>query len=37
VMRPDGGPTAGCVAFGARDLRRLLERLGPKTRIYISF
>ena len=37
VTRPDGAPTAGCVAFGARDLRRLLARLGPKTRIYISF
>jgi L,D-peptidoglycan transpeptidase YkuD (ErfK/YbiS/YcfS/YnhG family) len=35
VARPDRSPTAGCVAFAARDLRRLLMRLGPKTRIQI--
>jgi L,D-peptidoglycan transpeptidase YkuD (ErfK/YbiS/YcfS/YnhG family) len=37
VARPDRSPTAGCVAFGANDLRRLLARLGPKTRIDIHF
>jgi len=35
VARPDRSPTAGCVAFAASDLRRLLGRLGPKTRILI--
>jgi L,D-peptidoglycan transpeptidase YkuD (ErfK/YbiS/YcfS/YnhG family) len=36
LARPDRSPTAGCVAFAARDLRRLLARLGPKTRILIQ-
>ena len=36
VARPDGSPTAGCVALRATDLRRLLARLGPKTRIAIA-
>jgi L,D-peptidoglycan transpeptidase YkuD (ErfK/YbiS/YcfS/YnhG family) len=36
VARPDCSPTAGCVAFAATDLRRLLGRLGPKTRILIQ-
>jgi L,D-peptidoglycan transpeptidase YkuD (ErfK/YbiS/YcfS/YnhG family) len=36
VTRPERSPTAGCVAFAARDLRRLLARLGPKTRILIQ-
>jgi L,D-peptidoglycan transpeptidase YkuD (ErfK/YbiS/YcfS/YnhG family) len=36
VARPDGSPTAGCVALRATDLRRLLTRLGPKTRIAIA-
>jgi len=35
VARPDRSPTAGCVALAAPDLRRLLGRLGPKTRILI--
>jgi L,D-peptidoglycan transpeptidase YkuD (ErfK/YbiS/YcfS/YnhG family) len=35
VARPDRTATAGCVAFAASDLRRLLARLGPKTRILI--
>jgi L,D-peptidoglycan transpeptidase YkuD (ErfK/YbiS/YcfS/YnhG family) len=37
LARPDRSPTAGCVAFAAPDLRRLLARLGPKTRILIQF
>lgn len=37
LMRPDSGPTAGCVAIGMRDLKRLLVRLGPKTRIHVHF
>jgi L,D-peptidoglycan transpeptidase YkuD (ErfK/YbiS/YcfS/YnhG family) len=36
VARPDRGATAGCVALDARDLRRLLGRLGPRTRIEIG-
>jgi L,D-peptidoglycan transpeptidase YkuD (ErfK/YbiS/YcfS/YnhG family) len=36
VARPDRSPTAGCVALGMVDLRRLLARLGPKTRIAIE-
>jgi L,D-peptidoglycan transpeptidase YkuD (ErfK/YbiS/YcfS/YnhG family) len=36
LARPDHSPTAGCVAFAAPDLRRLLARLGPKTRILIQ-
>ena len=36
VARPDRSATAGCVAFAAPDLRRLLARLGPKTRILIQ-
>ncbi|MET0536917.1 MAG: L,D-transpeptidase family protein [Xanthobacteraceae bacterium] len=35
VSRPNRSPTAGCVAMAKRDLRRLLEGLGPKTRIRI--
>jgi L,D-peptidoglycan transpeptidase YkuD (ErfK/YbiS/YcfS/YnhG family) len=36
VARPGFGPTAGCVALRAGDLRRLLARLGPNTRIEIQ-
>jgi L,D-peptidoglycan transpeptidase YkuD (ErfK/YbiS/YcfS/YnhG family) len=36
VARPERSPTAGCVAFAAPDLRRLLGRLGPNTRILIQ-
>jgi L,D-peptidoglycan transpeptidase YkuD (ErfK/YbiS/YcfS/YnhG family) len=35
VARPDRSATAGCVALAAPDLRRLLARLGPKTKIDI--
>ena len=35
VARPDRSATAGCVALDAKDLRLLLGRLGPKTRIEI--
>jgi L,D-peptidoglycan transpeptidase YkuD (ErfK/YbiS/YcfS/YnhG family) len=35
VARPGFGPTAGCVALDAGNLRRLLQRLGPRTRIVI--
>jgi L,D-peptidoglycan transpeptidase YkuD (ErfK/YbiS/YcfS/YnhG family) len=36
VARPDRSATAGCVALDAKDLRRLLGRLGPRTRIEIG-
>ena len=35
VARPDRAPTAGCVAMPVADLRRLLQRVGPNTRIEI--
>ena len=35
VARPGFAPTAGCIALDARALRRLIERLGPQTRIDI--
>ncbi len=36
VARPGFKPTAGCVALEMGRLRRLLERVGPKTRIVIQ-
>jgi L,D-peptidoglycan transpeptidase YkuD (ErfK/YbiS/YcfS/YnhG family) len=36
VARPGFGATAGCVALRANDLRRVLARLGSKTRIRIQ-
>ncbi len=36
VARPGFKPTAGCVALDAGRLQRLLERVGPKTRIEIQ-
>jgi len=36
VARPDRSSTAGCVALDAKDLRRLLGRLVPQTRIDIG-
>jgi len=35
LARLDRGPTAGCIAFAPKDLRRLLSSLGPSTRIDI--
>jgi L,D-peptidoglycan transpeptidase YkuD (ErfK/YbiS/YcfS/YnhG family) len=37
VARPDRSPTAGCVAFRASALQKLLGRLGSKTRILIHY
>jgi L,D-peptidoglycan transpeptidase YkuD (ErfK/YbiS/YcfS/YnhG family) len=37
VARPDRGPTAGCVAMGVGELRRLARSLSPKMRINIQF
>jgi L,D-peptidoglycan transpeptidase YkuD (ErfK/YbiS/YcfS/YnhG family) len=36
VARPGFGPTAGCVALNINALRRLLARLGPRTRIVVE-
>ena len=36
VARADFAPTAGCVALRAGDLRRLLIRLGPRTRLVVG-
>jgi L,D-peptidoglycan transpeptidase YkuD (ErfK/YbiS/YcfS/YnhG family) len=36
VARPDRGPTAGCVAMQANELRRLLRAISSKTRILIQ-
>ncbi len=35
LRRPDGGPTAGCIAVSLRDMRIILERVGPRTRLKI--
>ncbi len=36
IARPGFRPTAGCVALEINTLRRLLSRLGPRTRIAIG-
>lgn len=36
VAGPDFNPTAGCVALRPAELRRLLTRCGPRTRILIQ-
>jgi len=36
VARPRFAPTAGCVALDINSLRRLLARLGPRTRIVVK-
>jgi L,D-peptidoglycan transpeptidase YkuD (ErfK/YbiS/YcfS/YnhG family) len=36
VARADRAPTAGCVALAPADLRRVLARVGPRTRIDIQ-
>ncbi len=35
LARPEFSPTEGCVAVAPAMIRRLLERIGPKTRIEI--
>jgi L,D-peptidoglycan transpeptidase YkuD (ErfK/YbiS/YcfS/YnhG family) len=35
LRRPDGGPTAGCVAVSMKDMKVILSRCGPKTRIVL--
>ncbi|WP_420826084.1 L,D-transpeptidase family protein [Rhodoplanes elegans] len=36
VARAGFSPTAGCVALTPGDLRRLLEKIGPRTRIVVG-
>jgi L,D-peptidoglycan transpeptidase YkuD (ErfK/YbiS/YcfS/YnhG family) len=36
VARPGFAPTAGCIALKAAALRRLIARLGPRTRIMVA-
>jgi L,D-peptidoglycan transpeptidase YkuD (ErfK/YbiS/YcfS/YnhG family) len=36
LARPNRGPTAGCVALEFGELRRLLARVGPNTRLWIE-
>jgi L,D-peptidoglycan transpeptidase YkuD (ErfK/YbiS/YcfS/YnhG family) len=36
VARPGFAPTAGCVALAMNSLRRLLARVGPRTRIMVD-
>ena len=36
VARPQFAPTAGCVALDINSLRRLLARVGPRTRIVVE-
>lgn len=35
LRRSDGGPTAGCIAVSLRDMRIILQRVGPKSRLKI--
>jgi L,D-peptidoglycan transpeptidase YkuD (ErfK/YbiS/YcfS/YnhG family) len=35
LRRPDGGPTAGCIGVSLRDMRIILQHVGPKTRLVI--
>ena len=35
LRRPDGGPTAGCIAVSLRDMRTILKRSGRRTKIVI--
>jgi L,D-peptidoglycan transpeptidase YkuD (ErfK/YbiS/YcfS/YnhG family) len=35
LRRPDGGPTAGCIAVSLRDMRIILQHVGPKTKLVI--
>lgn len=35
LRRPDGGPTAGCIAVSAKDMKIILELCGRETRLVI--
>ncbi len=36
ITRPGFAPTAGCVALNINALRRLLARLGPRSKIVVD-
>jgi L,D-peptidoglycan transpeptidase YkuD (ErfK/YbiS/YcfS/YnhG family) len=36
LCRPDGGPTAGCIALKPRDLKLLLERCGRRPHFAVA-
>ncbi len=36
AARPGMAPTAGCIALNATSLRRLLARIGPRTRLLVN-
>jgi L,D-peptidoglycan transpeptidase YkuD (ErfK/YbiS/YcfS/YnhG family) len=36
IARPGFAPTAGCVALNVNSLRRLLARLGPRSKIVVD-
>jgi L,D-peptidoglycan transpeptidase YkuD (ErfK/YbiS/YcfS/YnhG family) len=36
LARPDFGPTAGCVGLKPTALRRVIAKLGPRTKIWIQ-
>ena len=35
LRRPDGGPTAGCIAVSLKDMRTILARCGRRTRLVV--
>ena len=35
LERPDGGPTAGCIALSPADLRKLLAVCGPRSHLVV--
>lgn len=35
LRRPDGGPTAGCIALSLRDMKTVLQHCGSRTRIVV--
>lgn len=35
LRRPDGGPTAGCIAVSLRDMRTILAHCGRRTRLVV--
>ena len=35
LRRPDGGPTAGCIAVSARDMKTILALCGRRSRIVV--
>lgn len=35
LRRDDGGPTAGCIAVSLKDMKKILARCGPATRVVV--